>query len=159
MNTTLRGRSPWTFRCFISVKVSIKCLSRSFDIVDLWSGRWSLRPLHCQWEEIESRFFWTKPIQNTLKYRVTSRLDTMNRKLETSHLFSSPRSHLRWWNVTSNFLAITFDRDKLERWKHHRCVQGDDTDQPICNITFSDQVMTLTLTWSKFQHSPFKVKS
>ena len=46
--------------------------------------------------------------------------------------------------VTSSFSGITFDRDQLKRWKHHRCVQADDMNRLICNMTFSDQVMTLT---------------
>ena len=33
--------------------------------------------------------------------------------------------------------AITFDRDKQERWKHHTRVKADDTDRLICNKTFS----------------------
>ena len=32
----------------------------------------------------------------------------------------------------------------LERWKHVRCVQLDDTDRLICNMTLFGQVMTLT---------------
>ena len=32
----------------------------------------------------------------------------------------------------------------LERWKRLRCVQLDDTDRLICNMTLSGQVMTLT---------------
>ena len=53
-------------------------------------------------------------------------------------------SHFRSWKVTSRFSGITFDRGQLERWKHHRCIQADHADQLICNMTFSDQVMTLT---------------
>ena len=45
------------------------------------------------------------------------------------------------------FLAITFDREVLERWKHARCLQLDGTDRLICNMTFSGQVMTFT--WGK----------
>ena len=41
------------------------------------------------------------------------------------------------------FSGITFDRDQLEQWKHHRCVQADNMDQLICNMTLLGQVMTL----------------
>ena len=44
------------------------------------------------------------------------------------------------------FSAITFDRYKLEQWKHGRCVEADDTDRLICTMTFSDQVMTFTFS-------------
>ena len=33
----------------------------------------------CQWEKIERRLFWTKTIRNTLKRRVTDRIDTLTR--------------------------------------------------------------------------------
>ena len=42
------------------------------------------------------------------------------------------------------FSGITFDRDQLERLKHHRCVQVDHADRLVCNMTFSEQVITLT---------------
>ena len=67
------------------------------------------------------------------------------------------QGHFRSWKVTSSFSGITFDRDQLERWKHHICVQVDHANRLICNMTFSGQVMTLT--WghdldlrSNFQH-------
>ena len=47
--------------------------------------------------------------------------------------------------VTNSFSAITFDRDKLERRKHHRRVQADAADRLKYNMTFSDLAMTLTL--------------
>ena len=48
---------------------------------------------------------------------------------------------------------IAFDRDQLERWKHIRCVQVDDTDRLICNMTFSVQVVTLT--WGHLSRSNY----
>ena len=57
----------------------------------------------------------------------------------------TPPQVFRSWKLTSSFSTVTVDRDKLERWKRHRCVKADDTDRLICNITFSGQVMTLTL--------------
>ena len=52
------------------------------------------------------------------------------------------------------FSGITFDRDQLERWKHHRCVQADDADRLICNMIFSGQVMTLT--WGQIFNMTFQ---
>ena len=43
----------------------------------------------------------------------------------------------RWPKVRS-FLAITYDRDQLDELKHRRCVQADDADRLIYNMTFSD---------------------
>ena len=97
--------------------------------------------------EIERRLFWTKATRNTLKYRVKDWLDTLNRNIATSDPFSYRRGYFRWWKVTSSFSAKIFHRDQLERWRYHRCVQADDTDRLICNMsmTFPDQVMILTL--------------
>ena len=62
----------------------------------------------------------------------------------------------RSWKITRSFFSgITFDRAQLEQWKHHRCVQADDADRLICNMTFSGQVMTLT--WGQIFKWPFKV--
>ena len=58
-------------------------------------------------------------------------------------LIMSPRS-FQVNQGHQTFSEITFDRDKLGRWKHHRCVQTDDADRMICNMTFSGQAMTLT---------------
>ena len=45
-----------------------------------------------------------------------------------------------------SFSTITFDTDKLERWKHLRCVQVEDKGRLIYNIIFYGQVMTLNLS-------------
>ena len=66
----------------------------------------------------------------------------------------SPRSFQVRWKVTSSFSGIPFNRDQLERWKHHRCVQADDTDRYVCNMTFSDQV--ITLTWGQIFNMTFQ---
>ena len=49
------------------------------------------------------------------------------------------------------FSRITFDRDQLERWKHHKCVQADDVERLICNMTFFGSGHNLDLR-SNFQH-------
>ena len=64
------------------------------------------------------------------------------------------QGHFRSWKVTSSFSGITFDKNQLELWKHHRCVQADDADRLICNMTFSGQVMTLT--WGQFFNMTFQ---
>ena len=148
----IAGRSPWNFQRLVSVTVSIKCISRNFDIADL-PGQFYDLSIISQWEEIERCLFWTKIIRNTLKHRVTGRTDTLNRNTATSDPSSCRRGHFRSWKVTSSFSAITFDSDKPERWKHHIGVQADDTVQLICNMTFSDQVVTLT--WGQIFNMTF----
>ena len=60
------------------------------------------------------------------------------------------------WPVTPRQVAkviLGHKRSPAERWKHHRCVQDDHTDRLICNMTFSDQV--LTLTWGQIVEMTF----
>ena len=95
------------------------------------------RPLHFKsMGENWKAPFLTKTILNTLKHQVTGRLDTLNRKIAINDPSSCRWGHLRCCKVTSSLLAITCDRDKLERLKHHICFQVDDTDRSICNMTF-----------------------
>ena len=88
--------------------------------------------------------FGRKPFE-TLKHRVTGRLDTLSRNIATSDPSSCRQGHFRSWKTTSSFSAITLDNDQPERWKNHRCVQADDIDRLICNnnMTFWDHAMTL----------------
>ena len=51
----------------------------------------------CQKEKIERSMFWTKPILNTLKRRVTDRIDILNREIATSGPSSWPQGHFRSW--------------------------------------------------------------
>ena len=66
----------------------------------------------------------------------------------------SPRSLQVMEGHKQFFSGITFERDQLERWKHHRCVQADDADRLICIVTFSGQVMTLT--WGQIFNITFQ---
>ena len=108
----------------------------------------------CQWEKNERRLFWTKAIQNTLKHRISGRIDTLSRNIMTDDPSSCHQSHFRSRKVTSSFSEMTFDRDQLEWWKHHRCVQVDNADRLICNMTFSGEVMTLT--WGQIFNMTFQ---
>ena len=117
---TPNDRSPWNFKPLISVTVSIKFISRDFDIGDPRSGQFCDLSIKSQWEKIERRFFCTKTIQNTLKHRVTGKLNTLNQNIATGDPSSCRRGRFRSCKVTSRFLAITFDSDKLDQWKHHR---------------------------------------
>ena len=128
----------------MSVPVSMKRISRNFDIGDLESGQFCDLSSISQWEKNERLLFCTKAIQNTLKHRVTGRIDTLSRNIVTGDPLSCRQGQFRSWKVTCSFSGIPFDRDQLDRWKHHRCVQVDDTNRLICNMTCSDQVMTLT---------------
>ena len=63
-----------------------------------------------------------------------------------------PQGHLRSWKVASSFLALGFDGDKLERWKHLRCAQDDDKDQIICIMTFLIRSWPWPWPRSNFKH-------
>ena len=99
--------------------------------------------------------FGQKPFE-TLKYRVTGKLDTLSRNIATSAPSSCHQCHFRLWKVTRSFSTITFHRDQLEGWKHHRCFQAHKTDRLICNINFPDQDLDFDITdvdlRSNFQH-------
>ena len=94
-----------------------------------------------------------KNIQNTLKHQVSGRIDTLSRNIVTGDPSSCRQCYFRSWKVTISFSGITFDRDQLERRKHRRCVQADDTDRLICNMIFSDQFMIVT--WGQIFNMTF----
>ena len=59
-----------------------------------------LRPLHDK-EKNERRLFWKKKIiQNTLKHRVTGRLDTQSQNVAISDSLPCRQGHFRSWKVT-----------------------------------------------------------
>ena len=68
----------------------MKCISQNFDIGDLRSGQFCDLFIASQWEKIEKRLFWTKPIPNTLNHWVTGRIHTLNRKIATSESVTPP---------------------------------------------------------------------
>ena len=146
-------RSLWSFQRLISVTESIKCSSRNFDIGGPRSGQ--VRDLciisHC--EKIERRLFWTKTILNALKYRVTGIIDVLNRNIALGTLFHGAKVSSGHERSPVVFSAIAFDRDKIEQWKHRWCVQADGTYRLICNMTYSDQIMTLT--WGQISNITF----
>ena len=145
VKATPTKRLPWKCQRFISVPVSMKHISRNFDLCDLRSGQFcDLSIIHKSTGEK-----WMAPLldENHSKHSETSfyrpRLDILSQNIVTGDL-SCRQGHFRSWKVTSSFSTITFDKERLEKSKHHRCVQADDTDRLMCNMTFSDQVMTLT---------------
>ena len=145
----------------ITLKLSaIDIRTSIYETISEFWYRWPkvrsiLRPLHYKsMGENERRLFCTKTIQNTLKHRITGRIDFLSRNIVTGDPSSSRQGHFRSCKVTSSFSAITFDRDQLERWKHHRCVEGDDADRLTCNMTFLGQVMTLT--WGQIFNMTFQ---
>ena len=109
--STQNAQSPCNCKQLISVPVSMKCISRNFDIHDPRSGQFCDLSIISQWGKNERRLFWKKIIRNTLKHRVTGRLDTLSRNIETSDPSPCRQGHFRSWKVTSSFSAITFDRD------------------------------------------------
>ena len=65
---TPNNRSPWNFQVLIFVLVSMKHISRNFDIGDLRSGQFCGLSIISQWEKNKKRLFWTKTIISTLKH-------------------------------------------------------------------------------------------
>ena len=134
----------WPWMTLITLKVSaIDIRTRIYKtyISEFWY-RWPkvrsiLRPLHYKsmGEKMKGASFARKPFK-TLKHLVTGRIDTLSPNIVTGDPSSCRQGHFRSWKVTSSFSGINFDRDQLERWKYHRCVQADDTDRLICNMTF-----------------------
>ena len=156
LNATPTERFSWNFQRLLQTRVSIKCISQNFNIGDLRSGQFCDLSIISQWEKNERRLFWTKTIQNTLKHRLRGRIDTLSRNITTHDPSSCHQGHFRSWKVTSSLSGITFHRDQLEQWKHHRCVQADDADRLICNMTF--RVRPWPWPEVKFLTWPFKVK-
>ena len=72
----------------ILVPVSIKCISRNFDICGPRSGHFCDIFIISQWKKDERRLFWKKTIRNTLKHRVTGRLDNLSRNIATNELMT-----------------------------------------------------------------------
>ena len=120
-------------------------ISLAIELVEPWNIRIRVSYIPNYKASISAKITCWEGEQFPLKHRVTGGLDTMNWKTATSGPSSCRRGHYRPWKVISSYSAITIDRDKLERWKHHRCDQADDTDRLICSMTFSDQVRTLIL--------------
>ena len=145
-------RSLWNFQRFIRVTVTTKGIPRNFDIGDPRSGQFCDLSIIRQWEKLKGAFFGRKPFETLsnigLQVDFTPWIGNLR---PVSH--PSPRGHFRSWKVASSFSTITFDRDKLERWKHLKCVQANKSDLLICNMTFSYYVITLTL--AEFSKWPF----
>ena len=103
VKSTPNERFTWNFQRLMQVTMSIKYFSQNFDNGDLTSGQFCDFPIISQWEKIEKRLLWTKTIINTLKHRVTSRIDTLNRTITTCDPSSWPEGHFRSWKVTTVF--------------------------------------------------------
>ena len=69
--------------------------------------------------------------------------------------------HIRSWKVTGSFSATTFGRDKLNRWKHLRCVQNIPIRIDWC-VTRSFLIRSWPWPWpwpgSNFQHDMLRSK-
>ena len=100
--------SPWNLQRLISLTVSIKCLSGSFDVGDPRSGQFCDLSIISKWEKIERRLFWTKAIGNTLEHRITVRIDTLSQNIGTSYPYSCRRGHFRSWKITAVFSQQLF---------------------------------------------------
>ena len=73
-----------------------KMMSQNFDIDGLRSGQFcDLSIKYMSMGENWKRLFWTKPILNTLKHRITGRFPTLNRKISPSTPPHAPRSCFR----------------------------------------------------------------
>ena len=86
----------------------------NFDIGDLRSDQFCDLFITSQLEKNERRLFWTKAIQNTLKHRVTGRIDILSRNIVTGeprHVAKVISGHGRSPAVFRVYLLI----DQLER--------------------------------------------
>ena len=77
---TPTDRSSWNFLRMISVTVSIKCIPRNFDIVELRLSQFCDLSVG---RKLKSASFGRKSFE-TLKHRITGRLDTMNTNTNTT---------------------------------------------------------------------------
>ena len=116
----------------------MKRISRNFDISARSKAGSILRPLH--YKSMGEKWKFPRLHENHSAHPATSGYRS-NWHPESEYCDWWP---LVKWKITSSFSVITFNRRQLEQWQHHRCVQDDDTDRLICNMTFSDRVMTLT---------------
>ena len=74
-----------TFNDWYSVTVSMKCIPQNFDMGGLRSGQFcDLSIISQAMGENWKRLFWTKTILKTVKYRITGRIDILNRKIAIS---------------------------------------------------------------------------
>ena len=81
-------RLPRNFQQLIQVTVeAIKRLSQNWDIGDLRSGQICALSIIKQWQKNEGWLFWTKNSLNTLKHRLTGKIDTLNRKIVTGEAY------------------------------------------------------------------------
>ena len=103
----------------ISVKVSIKCIYRNFNIGDPRSSQFCVLSIISQWEKSE-RHFERKTFET--QHRFTGILDTLSQNIATSGVSSCRQGHFRSWRVTSTFSAISFDRDQVVPKTPYTCL-------------------------------------
>ena len=117
---SLNARHSYT-ECLITLKLPVFDIRTSIykmHILEFWypwpKVRSILRPLHYNKSIGENEMcpFWKKTIWNTLKHRVTGRLDTLSLNIATSDPLPCRQGHFRSWKVTSSFLSIPFDRNQ-----------------------------------------------
>ena len=83
-------------------------------------------PLYVNGRQLKGASFGRTPLEtlSTSVYRQTWHPES--EYFATSDLSSCCQGHFRSWKVTSSFSSINFDRNRLERWKYHRCVEAND---------------------------------
>ena len=125
VKSTPNARSPWNFERLISLPVSIKRWSWNFDIRDPRSGQLCDLSIKSQWEKKWKAHLLKEKHETLSDIGLQVDLTPWVGILRT--LTNDPQTcrqgHFGSWNGTSSFSAIIFDRDQIEQWKHHRCVQ------------------------------------
>ena len=112
---------PWNFQRLIQVVVSIKCLSQKVDIVHLRSGQC------CALSIIPKSIGenWKAPLLEEYHSK-HSQTSGYRKAFATIDPYSCPRGHRRSWKIPIVFRQKLLI-DMLERLKHLRYVQVDDT--------------------------------
>ena len=105
-----------------------------------------LRPPHyvSQWAEFQIILFCFKSMSNSRNIPQWVFTNHSSRHMHHWPLHWAMEVMWRHHRSQTVFLAITFDWDKIQPPKQVQFVCLDETNQLICNMTYSGQVMTLT---------------
>ena len=143
VNATPTERLPWHFQRLLQATVSISNM-----YISEFRYRWPkvcsiLWPLH--YTSMGEK--WKAPLldkNHSKHYQTSGYRYNWHHESDRWPLVMLPRS-FQVNQFQQQFSSITFDRDRLERLKHHRCVQTDDADRLMCNMTFTwGQIFNMT---------------
>ena len=141
--------AKWTIALKLSAIVTSNSIYKMFysPIPEFWYSWFKTRSILWPPHYKSMGENWKAPLldENHSKHsQMSSYRNSWNPELENldqKPLLMFPRS-FQVMKGLQQFSAITL----IDKIKHLRCAQADDTDRVMSNITFSDQVMTLILT-------------